>query len=303
MNTAANTVHASAISNSYGGSEYSSETSDQAAYNHPGSLITVSSGDSGYGAQFPASSQYVVAVGGTSLTRSSSTARGWTETAWSGAGSGCSAYVTKPSWQVDTGCSNRSVADVSAVADPNTGVAVYDAYGSRRGANWYVFGGTSVASPIVASIGARAGATSPSAPYTALNANPGALNDVVSGSNGTCSGSLLYLCTALPGYDGPTGLGTPDGVAAFGSGAVPTPTPSPTSSPTPTPTPTPSPTPAPGQLVLNGGFESGLTSWTAGGGAPAPVVSGAHAHSGSLSTLLGSAGTFGTEPTGNSSVV
>src|SRR5436305_4821966 len=119
---------ASAISNSYGGSESSSDTSyDTSYYNHPGIAITVSSGDSGYGVQYPAASQYVTAVGGTSLTRASN-ARGWSETTWSGAGSGCSAYDPKPSWQKDTGCSKRTVADVSAVANPSTGVSVYDSY-------------------------------------------------------------------------------------------------------------------------------------------------------------------------------
>jgi subtilase family serine protease len=109
----------------------------------------------GYGVEFPASSQYVTAVGGTSLNRDSS-ARGWSETVWSGSGSGCSAYVSKPSWQTDGGCSRRTVADVSAVADPYTGVAVYDTF---RTSGWLVFGGTSVASPIVAGVYALAGNT------------------------------------------------------------------------------------------------------------------------------------------------
>jgi subtilase family serine protease len=197
---------ANAISNSYGGAENSSSANDQ-HYNHPGVAITASSGDNGYGVEAPASSQYVTAVGGTHLTHSGS---GWSETAWSGAGSGCSAYVAKPSWQKDTGCANRTVADVSAVADPNTGVAVYDSYGHHGGVGWMVFGGTSVASPIVASVFALAGTgLAPSTPY----ANTSSLNDVTSGSNGSCGGT--YLCTAGAGYDGPTGLGTPHGVAAF----------------------------------------------------------------------------------------
>src|SRR5947209_3276906 len=137
---------ANEISNSYGGSEYSSEVSDQSHYNHPGIAITVSSGDSGYGVEFPAASQYVTAVGGTTLNHANNT-RGWSETAWSGAGSGCSAYISKPSWQKDSGCSNRTVADVAADADPNTGVSVYDTY---RETGWLVFGGPSVASPIIA---------------------------------------------------------------------------------------------------------------------------------------------------------
>src|SRR5436309_12760909 len=114
---------ANAISNSWGGSEYSGETADDSHFNHPGAAITASSGDSGYGVSYPAASRYLTAVGGTSLTRGGGT-RGWTESAWSGAGSGCSAYESKPSWQADSGCLRRTVPGVSAVADPNTGVAV-----------------------------------------------------------------------------------------------------------------------------------------------------------------------------------
>src|SRR5205085_10947343 len=139
------------------------------------------SGDSGYGAEFPASSAYVTAVGGTSLVRSTAS-RGWSENAWSGSGSGCSAYITKPGWQTDSGCARRTVADVAAVADPNTGVAVYDSYGSSGSANWYVFGGTSVAAPIVAALDGVAGNASqvgPSYPYS----HTASLYDVTSGSN------------------------------------------------------------------------------------------------------------------------
>ena len=203
---------ANAISNSYGGGEYSNEVSDQSHYNHPGAAVTASSGDSGYGVQFPAASQFVTAVGGTSLSRDGS-ARGWGETAWSGAGSGCSAYIAKPSWQTDAGCARRTVADVSADADPNTGVSVYDSFAYRGQSGWLVFGGTSVASPIIASVYALAGNAATvnygSYPYSHVSA----LFDVISGSNGSCGGS--YLCTAGPGYDGPTGLGTPNGSAGF----------------------------------------------------------------------------------------
>jgi subtilase family serine protease len=208
VNTAAR-LGANAISNSYGGSEYSNEVTDQSNFNHPGVAITASSGDNGYGVEFPAASQYVTAVGGTSLTRSGNS-RGWSETAWSGAGSGCSAYISKPSWQRDSGCSRRTVADVSAVADPNTGVSVYDTYNTS---GWLVFGGTSVASPIIASVYALAGnegsITYGSYPYS----HTSSLFDVTSGSNGSCGGS--YLCTATTGYDGPTGLGTPNGSGGF----------------------------------------------------------------------------------------
>lgn len=213
LGTAVNTavsLGANTVSNSYGGSESSSSLSYASYYNHPGVVITASSGDSGYGVQMPAAYNTVVAVGGTSLSRSSNS-RGWTETAWSGAGSGCSAYVSKPSWQTDSGCANRTVADVSAVADPNTGVSVYDTYG--QGTGWMVFGGTSVASPIIASVYAYAGNASSINAASSLYSHTSSLNDVTSGSNGSCGGS--YLCTAGSGYDGPTGLGTPNGVGAF----------------------------------------------------------------------------------------
>ena len=199
----------SAISNSYGGSEYSTETSDESHYNHPGIAITVSSGDNGYGVEFPAASRYVTAVGGTSLTRASN-ARGWTEKVWSGAGSGCSRYIAKPTWQTDTKCTRRTVADVAAVADPNTGVAVYDTYGSS---GWLVFGGTSASAPIIASVYALAGNTGSTTYGSYPYSHASSLFDVTSGSNGRCQGS--YLCTGAAGYDGPTGLGTPNGVGGF----------------------------------------------------------------------------------------
>jgi subtilase family serine protease len=203
---------ATVISNSYGGSEYSSEVSDQAHFNHPGVAITVSSGDNGYGVEFPAASQYVTAVGGTTLKKDGS-ARGFTETVWNGAGSGCSAYITKPSWQKDAGCARRSVADVAAVADPNTGVSVYDSYAYRGASGWMVFGGTSVAAPVIGGVYALAG-NAATINYGATSySSATSLFDVVSGSNGTCGGS--YLCTATAGYDGPTGNGTPNGTGAF----------------------------------------------------------------------------------------
>ncbi len=203
------------VSNSYGGSESSSDTSyDTSYYNHPGVVITASSGDAGYGVEYPAASRYVTAVGGTSL-KTASNSRGWTESVWStssteGAGSGCSRYDAKPTWQTDTGCSKRTVADVSAVADPATGVAVYETYGAS---GWVVYGGTSVASPLIAAVYADAGTPSASYPAADLYAHTGSLNDVTTGQTTTCSPA--YLCKAQAGYDGPTGLGTPNGLAAF----------------------------------------------------------------------------------------
>ena len=211
------TSHATVISNSWGGSESSSETGYDSHFNKP-VPITVSSGDNGYGVEYPASSQYVTAVGGSTLKLTSNNTRS-SETAWSGAGSGCSAYEPKPLWQHDTGCARRAVADVSADADPNTGAAVYDStryctflfFNCTTG--WYQVGGTSLAAPLVAAVYALAGnsgsTTYGSFPY----AHSGSLFDVLSGSNGSCGGS--YLCTAGAGYDGPTGLGTPNGTGGF----------------------------------------------------------------------------------------
>jgi len=211
INTAVS-LGAKYVSNSWGGGETSSQTSTDSTYlNHPGVVITVSSGDNGTGAEYPASSRYVTAVGGTSLTRATSTSRGWTESAWNGAGSGCSGFDAKPTWQtVTTGCARRAEADVSAVADPNTGVAVYQTYGAS---GWSVYGGTSASSPIIASVYALAGTPGASDyPASYPYAHAGNLFDVTSGSNGSCGSPM---CTAGAGWDGPTGLGTPNGTAAF----------------------------------------------------------------------------------------
>lgn len=208
VNYAAGQPGVVAISNSYGGPD----SLQTAAYDHPGIAITASTGDSGYGIESPASYGSVIAVGGTSLKKDSTTARGWTETAWSGAGSGCSTKNANPGWQVGTSCTGKANADVSAVADPNTGVAVYDStsYQGRRG--WQVYGGTSASAPIIASVYAMAGNLSgyPAA-YTWTRAS--SLNDVTSGSNGSCTTKVW--CTADTGWDGPTGLGTPNGTGGF----------------------------------------------------------------------------------------
>ncbi|MBR7827873.1 peptidase S8 [Actinospica sp. MGRD01-02] len=207
---------ANVVSNSYGGSESSGETSYDTYYHHSGVIITASTGDSGYGVEYPAASQYVVAVGGTSLSTSTTASRGWTETAWADAGSGCSKYETKLTGQslVTTGCSKRAVADVSAVADPNTGVAVYDSTSYDGYVGWLQFGGTSVSSPLIAGVFALAGNESSVSNNTLYNyVGTAYLNDVTSGSNGSCS--VSELCTATTGWDGPTGLGTPEGITAF----------------------------------------------------------------------------------------
>ncbi len=208
VNYAASVSGVKAISNSYGGSD----TTQSSAYNHPGIAVVASSGDSGYGIESPASYPDVVGVGGTSLTKASNT-RGWSETAWNGAGSGCSTLNAKPSWQTSvTQCSGDAVADVSAVADPNTGVSVYDSTAYQGISGWSVWGGTSVASPIIGAVYALSGNTAGyPASYTWSHAS--GLFDVTSGSNGTCSPSIW--CHAGTGWDGPTGLGTPNGTSAF----------------------------------------------------------------------------------------
>jgi subtilase family serine protease len=201
------TAHATVVSNSWGGTEFSGETTYDSHFNK-GKPITVSSGDTGYGAQYPAASRFVTAVGGTTLKLTGANARS-SETAWSGAGSGCSAYEQKPSWQNDSGCSRRTIADVSADADPATGASVYDSYAYQGRSGWLKVGGTSLSAPLIAAAYALAGSGSVSTAYS----HASSLFDVKSGSNGSCGGS--YLCTAKTGYDGPTGLGTPIGTGAF----------------------------------------------------------------------------------------
>jgi subtilase family serine protease len=205
------------ISNSYGGGDAKGTQTFEAAFTQPGVAITASTGDHGFsaGPQYPATSPHVTAVGGTRLTRDSGSPRGFDETVWTGAGSGCSKVYAKPDWQTDKGCKKRMEADVSAEADPGTGVAVYGPRGNGV-SGWLLFGGTSVAAPLVGGIYGNNGGvvTFGSDPY-AHTAN---LNDVTTGNNGTCdAGKKAYFCNGEVGYDGPTGLGTPNGLAAFGN--------------------------------------------------------------------------------------
>ncbi len=206
------------VSNSWGGGEFTGEQAYDKYFNHPGVAITFAAGDSGYGTAYPADIQYVTAVGGTTLRRAANR-RGWSETAWSGTGSGCSALAAKAPWQTaddsaPDGCLNRTGNDVAADANPNTGASVYDSY--RTGGTWLEVGGTSEATPVIASVYALAGTPVPDTyPAQYPYQHPSRLFDIVSGSNGTCDADQQYLCNAMPGYDGPTGLGTPDGTAAF----------------------------------------------------------------------------------------
>ncbi len=220
------TLGARVVSNSWGTGEFNGETGYDGYFDHPGVAITFSSGDGAYqgGVQYPSASPYVTSVGGTELTPSTNT-RGWKETAWvtpgspptQGSGSGCSAFEPKPPWQHDTGCANRMTADVSAVA---ANVLSYDSY---EGGGWYFSFGTSVSTPIAAGIyGLNKNGPSTTIPSSVLyTAKVGDFHDITSGATGTCSPA--YFCTAEKGYDGPTGLGSPSGTAAFKVATTPLP--------------------------------------------------------------------------------
>jgi subtilase family serine protease len=178
-------------------------------YDHPGTIVTAGGGDTGYKVGLPAGFPTVIAVGGTTLTKGGGS-RGWSETAWAGTGSGCEIRFKKPKWQTHKGCRGRAMNDVAAVADPGTGVAVYDTYPSG---GWFTVGGTSVATPVIAGVYALAANEGKLNYSQSLYANSGSLWDVTSGADGTCK--HVFLCTAEPGYDGPTGNGTPHGLGAF----------------------------------------------------------------------------------------
>jgi hypothetical protein len=221
-------------------------------YVHPHVAVVVASGDYGYafsgnsyGALIPAAFPSVVAVGGTELTPNPHSKRGWDEAAWDGTGSGCSAYEAMPPWQqADPNCvgsgtdsagnaqtfSSRIYGDVAYDASAYTGVAVYDSNGQFGTNGWGVLGGTSVASPAIAAIYGLAGYGAPGGildvlsrherdereypfPAQKLYESKGSLFDIAGGTNGDCSAG--YLCTARPGFDGPTGNGTPNGIGAF----------------------------------------------------------------------------------------
>jgi subtilase family serine protease len=214
VNSAVKVLHVKFVSNSYGSKPAPRDPGlDTTYYRHRGVAVVASAGDDGYGVMYPAASQYVTSVGGTALRKAAGTTRGWTETVWSSTGAGCSKYEAKPTWQTDKGCSNRTDNDVAAVASPSTGVAVYDSYDQG---GWTELGGTSVSSPIIASVFALAGkpakGTFPSSyPY----AHTGDLYNITTGNDGTCTPA--YLCHGEVGYNGPTGWGTPDGLGAFTS--------------------------------------------------------------------------------------
>jgi hypothetical protein len=213
------------VSNSWGGSEASSDTSlDSEYFDHPGDVITAAAGDSDYGVEYPATSPDVVSVGGTSLSTASNS-RGWSESVWNdgggeGTGSGCSAYEPQPSWQTSldlSGCSYRIDNDTAADADPDTGVAVYDTSNDNGG--WVEVGGTSASTPMLAAMYALADNPGDT-PADDIYTHTSDFYDITSGDDGSCSPA--YLCTAETGYDGPTGIGTPDGISGLKSGSTTT---------------------------------------------------------------------------------
>ena len=228
--SAATTLGAKYISNSWGGSESSSDPSmDSSDFGVSGVVYTASAGDGAYsaGVIYPATSPHVVGVGGTTL-NTASNSRGWTESVWKtssteGTGSGCSAVEPQPSWQaaiplIKSACSHRVDNDVAADADPNTGAAVYDTTNGNGG--WNEVGGTSESSPIIASVFALAGNNGNGGNNAAdsIYTHTANLNEVTASNNGTCSPSVLCTATgAANTYNGPTGWGTPNGLTAFQS--------------------------------------------------------------------------------------
>jgi MYXO-CTERM domain-containing protein len=241
---AATVVHASAASNSWGGPE---QQDDETPYNNSGILTLAASGDQGYldeafgngqgvGANFPASSQYVLAVGGTTLSNSGG---GYSEVVWNdgaqggAGGSGCSMEFPTPSWQSSSGisfgsCMMRASVDVSAAAEfgggqGGGGIAAYDA----DDGGWNAVVGTSAATPLVAAILVRIGLAGADQ-HELLYKNISAFNDVTSGSNDNDNICSDLMCTAGTGWDGPTGLGSPNAtkLAAL-AGATPPPPPPP----------------------------------------------------------------------------
>ena len=212
VNTAVR-LGAKIVSNSYGGDEFGGMAAvGKKYYQHKGVAILASSGDYGFTtASFPAVLGSTWAIGGTLLTGSAG--KGWKEKAWEYAGSGCSAYIAKPAWQKDKNCSMRTVADVSAAADGTAGFAVYDTYGLGAQNGWIGVRGTSLSSPLVAGMIGLAGNAATVASPAWLYRHRSGLKDVVGGSNGYCGRD--YLCTGLKGYDAPTGLGSPRGLASL----------------------------------------------------------------------------------------
>jgi hypothetical protein len=174
---------------------------------------------------YPAALPNVTAVGGTALTTSSTSTRGFGESAWSvescsgntpcATESGCDTSQAIPGYQdgVSTGCRGRAYNDISADADPNTGLEIYDSQAGNEGcgdlSNMCILGGTSLATPLTAALEAVTGISNTTPAWTYSDAS--LLNDVVSGSDGTCPSGWFLICNAGNGWDGPTGNGSISG--------------------------------------------------------------------------------------------
>jgi hypothetical protein len=218
------------VSNSWSGPEFFGDDVSNADFNHPGDVISFAAGDAATGPAYPTDLQYVTSVGGTSL-KHARNKRGWSESAWGvnvtngeGTAGGCSVQEPKPSWQradanASTGCLNRTENDISAVSDPNTGVLIWDSF-KVTPSGLQEIGGTSAATPIVTAIAALAGTpTKGSYPAEYPYLHTSHLFDVTAGVSGKCESFRQYLCHGVRGFDGPTGLGTPNGTAAFANSA------------------------------------------------------------------------------------
>ena len=205
-NVAATQANVHEVSNSWGGGEASNESSTDSNFNHSGVVYFASGGDNGGVKEYPALSVDVVGCGGTTLNLNANSTRS-TETAWSGTGCGLSSYEPAVSWQsgISGLSSHRGADDIAAVADPNTGVSVH------WNSGWYIFGGTSVACPMITAMvnGAATNRSGAAAENTQIYSKRGtsSLFDVTSGTAGSFS--------AGTGWDYPTGCGTPNGTSAF----------------------------------------------------------------------------------------
>ena len=194
--------HAQYVSNSWGASEFSGETSDDSSFVKSGVSFFVAAGDAGLPAEYPSSSPNVVSVGGTTLTFDSS-GNLVSETGWSSGGGGCSAYENATAAQAgfsgygQVSCAGkRATPDVALDADPNSGVAVYDSTPYNGQSGWYTVGGTSASTPMWAAASADAGVVMNSAYVYANNVT---FRDITSGNNGA---------PCLVGYDLCSGRGS-----------------------------------------------------------------------------------------------
>ncbi|MEV4258893.1 hypothetical protein AB0J52_37525, partial [Spirillospora sp. NPDC049652] len=194
--------------------EYEGQEALASHFDHPGVAIVAGSGASGFNGggheSLPAAYPTVVAVAGTDLYRDPAAKRGWSETPWRNTTSGCSLYTKRPSWQRKGACGDRrTVADVAAVASDYTPVSAFD----TGSGGWVNVSGGPVAPALVAGVyglaGNRSSTPAPQRPYSHAKY----MFDITSGANGICGGG--YLCTAGVDYDGPSGMGAPNGTGAF----------------------------------------------------------------------------------------